>query len=515
MSSNIKYMNTKTGVTYIYESTSYWDKDKKQPRNKRVCIGKLDSKTGDLIPSRRILPTSTTTTDITAMAKVIGPTYLLDEIDKQFGIGKLLKKSCPMHYEQIKAVAYYLVINGGPLSHCGDWATSYFPEMANELCSQRISEILQDINIDTKQTFLKQWLNKMPENDYYCYDITSISSYSECNEYVKYGYNRDKEKLPQLNLAVVFGQKTGLPVYYNSLPGDITDVITLTNLIKTMCMVSDKKLHYIMDKGFYSKKNIDNLLDSRMKFTIAIPLSNKWLQSVIDDIYLEINDPEYYHQIGQDTMYVSSKIYPWGKERYRCYLHLYYNPYLRACDIDKFNAKLIMYKTELESGKLIKEHQEAYDTFFTISTTPKRGTKVIYNKESVRTYITRYTGFYAVLTNSIKDPIEALYVYRNKDVVEKCFDDLKNQLDMKRLRIHSSQAMEAKLFMQFIALIYTSALRKTMKDTGLIKKYTVREILQNLANITKVIYSGRYGYIITEISKSQREILEALKIVIN
>ncbi|HAV10214.1 MAG TPA: transposase, partial [Dehalococcoidia bacterium] len=121
-------------------------------------------------------------------------------------------------------------------------------------------------------------------------------------------------------------------------------------------------------------------------------------------------------------------------------------------------------------------------------------------------------GFYVLLTNDIKDPVEALQVYRNKDSVEKCFDDLKNQLDMKRLRVHSSPAMDGRLFVQFIALIYMSALRKKMKETGLIDKYTVQELLLEMETLTQVRYSGKYGQILTEITKPQRLIMERLKV---
>ncbi len=48
--------NKKTGVTYVYETTSYWDKEKKQPRNTKVCIGKLDPETGEVIPSKQLDP---------------------------------------------------------------------------------------------------------------------------------------------------------------------------------------------------------------------------------------------------------------------------------------------------------------------------------------------------------------------------------------------------------------------------------------------------------------------------
>ena len=47
------------GQTYLYRTTSYWDKEKKQPRQKRVYLGKKDKATGELIPAvRSSTPTS-------------------------------------------------------------------------------------------------------------------------------------------------------------------------------------------------------------------------------------------------------------------------------------------------------------------------------------------------------------------------------------------------------------------------------------------------------------------------
>ena len=42
----------KSGAKFAYESVSYWDKEKKQPRSKRKYIGKVDPETGEIIPSR-------------------------------------------------------------------------------------------------------------------------------------------------------------------------------------------------------------------------------------------------------------------------------------------------------------------------------------------------------------------------------------------------------------------------------------------------------------------------------
>ena len=515
MPCRVNHVNKNTGVTYVYESVSYWDKERKQPRNKQVCIGKLDPVSGKFIPSKRLVPEQAAVRDpvVTASTEIVGPSIILDAITDWLGLGNLLKSCFPKEHQQIQMMAYYLASQGGPLSHCGTWCKSH-ARSQEFLTSQRISEILRSISIDEKQTFFNKWMNKVLEDDYLCYDITSISSYSELNEYIKYGHNRDRDKLPQLNLAVLFGQKGRLPVYFQRLPGNITDVTTLHNLLKTFKALEVKTLHYVMDKGFYSKKNVDELLISRNKFVLSVPLNNKWVQHAIDDIYEVIHGPEGYQKLDDETLYVHSRLYPWGKEKRRCYLHLYYNAHARAEAIDRFNADLVSYKEELESGKLISEHQEEYNAFFMIKTTPKRGMKVSYNTQAISQYINRYSGFQALLTNSIKNPIEALQVYRDKDVVEKCFDDLKNQLDMKRLRMHSSATVDGRIFVQFIALIYMSALRREMRKSVLIERYTVRELLQEMDTLTKVKYSGKYGHILTEMTKPQREILRTLNIVL-
>ena len=313
----------------------------------------------------------------------------------------------------------------------------------------------------------------------------------------------------------MFGQNSGLPLYFQELPGSINDVKTLNNLLKNIRELSSKSLSYVMDKGFYSKSNIDNLCATNSKFIISVPLNNKWLQRAIDDVYTKAEDINYYQRMDQEVLFVHTRLYPWGDKKRRCYLHLYYNAVTRANTVHKFHDDLISYKEELESGKTIAAHQDTYDEFFIIKTTPKRGKTISYNTHAISQYIKRYAGFYAILTNSAKDPIEALQIYRDKDAVEKCFDDLKNHIDMKRLRMHTSQTVHGRLFVQFIALIYMSAIRKRLRKTKLASQYTVRELLREMDTITKITYSGKYRGIITELTKSQNKILDELNITIH
>ena len=51
MSCIVYQTDKRTGIKYAYESVSYWDKEKGQPRSKRKYIGKVDPETGEIIPT--------------------------------------------------------------------------------------------------------------------------------------------------------------------------------------------------------------------------------------------------------------------------------------------------------------------------------------------------------------------------------------------------------------------------------------------------------------------------------
>jgi len=216
MAYRVQHYNKKNGVTYVYEAVSVWDKEKKVSTNKQVCIGKLDPVTGELIPSKRLhsLPPTFHNNKVTATCLVAGPSLLLNAITEELEIESLLKKCFPDHYQQVLSVVYFLVQKGGALSHCENWCKSHLHPYQEVLTSQAISKLLASQTEDARQTFFKQWSTVIMEKECLCYDITSVSSYSEQNEYVKYGYNRDKEKLPQSNMAMLFGQESLLTSTY-------------------------------------------------------------------------------------------------------------------------------------------------------------------------------------------------------------------------------------------------------------------------------------------------------------
>lgn len=46
--------------------------------------------------------------------------------------------------------------------------------------------------------------------------------------------------------------------------------------------------------------------------------------------------------------------------------------------------------------------------------------------------------------------------------------------------MHKSASVDGRLFVQFISLIYMSAMRKEIRKSDLVEQYTVRELLQEV-----------------------------------
>lgn len=222
--------------------------------------------------------------------------------------------------------------------------------------------------------------------------------------------------------------------------------------------------------------------------------------------------PDNYRKIDGEPLYVKTKLYSWGENNKRMYVHVYYNAYVAASAFDKFTEQLLSWKEELENKIPVKKHEEYYQRYFIIKETPKRGLKIQFNHEAIQKHRNRYTGFFVLISNVTKDAIETLQIYRNKDVVENCFDDLKNQLDVKRLRVQNSQTMDGRLFVQFLALIYVSSIRKKISNNKELTNYTYKEILEEMETLTKITYSSKRGSVISETTKKQRIILKAFSI---
>ena len=229
----------RTGITYAYETQYYWDKEKQQSRAKRVCVGKVDPATKEIIPTRGRSRKKEEPTDYPVSKRgpkpicetkhlYYGATYMFDKLADELGLTADLKVCFPDSYKKLLSIAYYLILeDNNPLYRFEKWNFTHKHPYGADISSPRSSEFFSSITDEQINKFFRLQGKRRVDDEYWAYDSTSISSYSETLAQVQYGKNKEDDKLPQLNLLLVFGEESGLPFYYRKLAGNIPDSKTV------------------------------------------------------------------------------------------------------------------------------------------------------------------------------------------------------------------------------------------------------------------------------------------------
>lgn len=525
---HVKQTDKRTGITYVYESKAYWNKEKRQSRAKRTLLGRLDQKTGEIVPTdgrgrrrRDMFPEEAARHAMipNIRRRFAGATHLFDSICRTTGVAEDLKRCFPEGWKAILSIAYYLILeDSNPLSRFGRWSATHVHPFGEDIPSQRSSELFASISEGLRMEFFRLQAKRRTDDEYWAFDSTSISSYSETLEQVRWGKNKESDQLPQINVALLFGEKSNLPFYYRKLPGNVPDVKTVINLLKEARILGFEKMGLVFDRGFCSYENINELFTEHRKFVTGANTSLSIVRRLIEETrsairnFANYSDEYFVYAVTETAAWDYERKRPYKKdvlkEERRIYVHLFFNPERAVEDETAFNRRMAELRNELSTGKRVAGHEKLYERFFVVTETPKRGIKVVCNDKEMAEAKERF-GYFALLSNEVKDPLAALEIYRNKDVVEKAFSDVKGRLNCRRTLVSSERSLDGKLFVEFIALIILSYIKKHMQDAKLFHEYTMQGLLDEIDVIESLEVPGKdpiYG----EVLERQAKIYEAM-----
>lgn len=525
----------RSGITYAYDTEYYWDKVKKQSRSKRICVGKLDPVTGEIIPTRgrskkgesksgKQLPNKPGPKPFSASRHLFyGATYLLESFANEMGLTHDLRQCFPDTYQKLLSIAFFLILeDNNPLYRFEKWHLTHKHPYRQDITSPRSSEFFAAITDDQVTQFLRLQAKRRVEEEYWAYDSSSISSYSETLNQVQWGKNKENDKLPQINLLLVFGEKSGLPFYYRKLAGNIPDSRTVKHLLEDLDILGFGKTKFVMDRGFYSENNINGLYREHVKFLVGVKLSLKFIKKHLDEVYDDIrmftNYDEgiatYGYTVSTEWDYSQERPYKGDiiKDKRRIYIHYYYSIEKGADDEQAFDKRITELFSELQEGKFVEEHKKAYAQFFEVKDTSVRGRRVYHKEEAIKA-ARRYFGYFALITNEKMDAFMALHLYRMKDIVEKAFGNIKERLNLRRLLVKSEKNLDGKIFTEFVALILISHLDHKMKEANLYKTYSMQQLLDRL-DVLECFEDEGHKLRIGELTTKQADIYEALGVAL-
>lgn len=514
--------------TYLYECTAYRDQDG-NPRNKRVIIGKIDLKTGLPVYKPEYLErmrAAGTPMEIPSTEKMFsmndikqstirnyGLFYLFRHLSDKIGLTESLAVSVPDYWQEIFMLACYLLSSGDPFLYCEQWIKDTECLPVGSMTSQRISELLSAIRPEEREGFFKSWCSYRSEQEYLALDITSTSSYSELVDDVEWGYNRDREDLPQVNICLLMGETSRLPIYQTVYSGSLKDVSTLkTTLLKFDNITDGRPVLAVMDKGFFSRKNVNVMLRDKKikKFIISIPFTSSFARQQIASERKDIDSVQNTIVVNGDSMRAVTKVRAWDKE-HKVFTHIYYSAKKAFQRREELYSHVAILREEAEKFPVRYADNSDYTKYLYIRRSEKAESGYTVNiREDVIRNELETAGWVIIISNDIDNAKEAMRIYREKDVAEKGFLRLKKSLDIGRLRVHSQENMQNKVFIGFIALVLLSEIHKVMSDEDMYKSITLKQLLYTLSrhriqeiNGTRIIYPA---------TKEQRNIYKAFKV---
>ncbi len=521
MGKRVIEIKAKNGTVYLYEDESYWDKEKGYSTHKRTCVGKKGPDGKPIYNKYHVnrekmqaLTVEVKKSNDVSSTTFVGETLILDLVTQDTGVLRVLAESFGEDdARKILALSYYQVCRGKALSNAEDWLDQRGWRHLG-LSSQRVSELLERMKEDKINTFFQRWAGVHAERGNQLFDLTSVSTYGKRNPYAAYGYNRDGENLEQINLALLTSCRSGLPMWYQMLPGSMSDRVVLDQVLSMLKKMDVPKFSFVGDRGFYSDHNLELLSRGGYTFTIPVPSNVGWQKTLIAEHRDTLVRPSNLIENNGSILY-GKTIYMTTPAHGRTWYHVYFDPARKDKVIASFMQKLRGLKDELEEeNSLVESHRALYDRYFIVKNTPVRGRSVTYNDEAIQAYINSDSCYWVLISTAAKTATQALEQYRERNGVELYFDDEKNLLDVRRLKNHNEQTIKGKIFVTFVSLIILAQLRRRVDqvDAKKRKHWSEHDMLRKVETYAKVHFEGKYKYVYTTPTAAQRLVFDSFGI---
>jgi len=390
-----------------------------------------------------------------------------------------------------------------------DWFDETEIDFTEQMNDSDCSKLFANITEEDRSRFFTEWIKYRSEKEYIVYDVSSISTYSNNIDIAEWGYNRDGETLPQINLGMYYGVTSNMPVYYALYSGSIIDKVYLEYMMTNARAFGINNVCFVIDRGFVTKDNFIYMHNNNFSFITALPKQRLEALRLIDENKRNIRKvSNWINEYGVYGVKVPVDMYGLN-----LYAHIYYDPEKQMFDEKELYARVERLRAELEKMSHRKLASKKYSDYFLIDDNSKNKLTFKLREDKVDENLER-SGFFILLSSKADlNSVEVLRIYRNRNVIEKNFDQFKNGLDFKRMRTHWNKTTEGKMFVGFIALILRSYMLGIIKSSLQTKHLTFNKILIELRKIKSVTLNDQ-SIMVTPLTKLQKIILSVLKIPI-
>ena len=519
----------KGGATYIlYQYGSEYNSEKQYAVPQRAIVGKVsDADPALMFPNEKFqiyFPDVELSDELPYAYRScclrIGSYVIIQKVLDEYKLRPMLYKRFGKDTGLILDLVAYLVVEE-------DNAGQYYPDFAftHPLFSEKMTiysdikvcRLLKSMTKDQCIGFLDDW-NKNRDHKsriYISYDSTNKNSEAGDIDIVEFGKAKDDKGLPVFNLSIAMDKTNRVPLFYEEYPGSITDVSQFTFMVDKVIEYGYKKIGFILDRGYFSKENINYIDNNDYTFIIMC----KGCKALVSSLILEKRDTFETKRKSSIRSYkvygttVTARLYEDdAKDRY---FHIYYNPSKQAAEREQLEQKIDKYRQFLEKNldtdtKFSKTYHEYFYLHYN-----KKGIFVGADERSdVIERELKLCGYFCIITSENMTASQALIQYKGRDISEKLFRDDKTFIGSRSERVQSSQSMSSKIFIEFVALIVRNRIYNLLKEQMIRmearQKYmTVPAAIRELEKIEMVRRNGGSYKLDHAVTRTQKIILSS------
>lgn len=520
------------GQTYIeYEYERVYDPVKQYTYPKRASIGRVDpDDPTKMTPNENFLkyfpdaalPEEVDRSDRSPYLN-IGPYVVLQKLIRESEMKELL--AAHMNDDDagflLDLASYSIISENNAGQYYPDYTYSHplFTPGMRMYTDSKVSDFLQNVKPEQIVGFLNSWnkgRNKR-QKIYISYDSTNKNCQAGDIDLLEYGNAKVDAGLPIYNYSVAFDTTNREPLFYEQYLGSINDVSQLTCMIDKAHGFGYRNLGFILDRGYFSRKNLTYMDQMGYGFLIMI----KGMKSFIRDVILENmgsfenKRSQYNDRFDVYGTTIKKPLFE-GEERSR-FIHIYYSDGRAYGEKQEIKQKIKRLKVYLKQcvGKECESFGPEIQKYFYIHYEDDGTTlKLAEEKAQAIEEELSLAGYFAIVSSDNMTAKEAIERYKGRNASEKLFRADKSYLGNKSMRVGSDAALSAKIFIQFLALILRSRMYTALKDKceSMLKKpnyMTVPATLKELEKIVMIRHLDGVYRLDHAVTKTQKIILDS------
>ena len=453
-----------------YQYGSDYDKQKQYAIPRRAVIGKALDETSDMMfPNEKYfeyfpddsIPQFRNSSDRSCGLN-IGAWVVIDKIIQEYHLDSLVGNEVDDKPGLLLDLAAFMIITE-------DNANFYYPDYAfnHPLFSKdmtiwsdvTVSKFTHNITLDQRVNMLNAWNDDKDHRQkiYISYDSTNKNCQSGDVEIAEWGKPKVDIGTPQINISIAYDRTNSVPLFYEDYPGSINDASQFQHTVEKVFAYGYRNIGFILDRGYFTKANLEYLDDKNYGFIIML----KGRKSLVAEIVMEKRNTfetvrkNYIRECNAYGITVERPLFT-GETKNR-YIHLYYNVKRQAAEQEALERALEKTKRELEKN-IMKKVEVSKDVLKLFDVGFNKDGELLYyaEKEDEIERLIQLCGYFCIVTSNKMSAQDALKLYKSRDESEKLFRADKSFLGSSSMRVHSSESVHNKIFIEFIALIIRS-----------------------------------------------------------